>query len=204
MIKRLLTIYLPAAAVLTTATLAAVFLYNDVDPELEKVEFVVAKNAEKENTDRIAEDTEELRITNDELWEDETESDVSVETQHVASQVEGINRNDIRTTTIEQIEPVIVTASGPGVSIRCEVNSGEPKTAHQVMQQAADQCNFAYVTKQYASLGVFVDGIADVFSNKTAGLYWIFSVNGTKANVGVSSYQIQPGDSIAWNYEQEY
>ena len=72
------------------------------------------------------------------------------------------------------------------------------------MQQAADQCEIAYRTKQYASLGVFVDGIADVSSNKTAGLYWIFSVNGTKANVGVSSYQIQPGDSIAWNYEAEY
>lgn len=203
MIKRLLTIYLPAAAVLTTATLAAVFLYNDVDPELNDVEFVGAEKVEELSS-------EELRITNDELWEDETEPIEFVDTsRRDVSTGSGtfqpeVNRNDIRTTTIEQTKPVIVTASGPGVSIRCEVNSGEIKTAHQVMKQAADQCNFAYVTKNYSSLGVFVDGIAGLSSNKTAGLYWIFSVNGTKANVGVSSYQIQPGDSITWNYEAEY
>lgn len=200
MIKRLLTIYLPAAAVLTTATLAAVFLYNDVDPELNDVEFVRAEKVEELSS-------EELRITNDELWEDETESDVSVETQHVASQSDGVaeepSREQIRSAS-SQTEPVIVTASGPGVSIRCEILITETVMAHQVMRQAADQCNFGYQTKQYASLGVFVDGIAGVMSDTNAGMYWIFSVNGVKANVGVSSYQLQPGDELSWKYEQEY
>lgn len=203
MIKRLLNIYLPAAVVLTTATLAGVFLYSTNDPKLEDVEFVIAKNAEKENTDRIAEDTEELRMTSDELTEDDSESDESVEAYHGASQSEVPNRDDVRTVA-NQTEPVIVTVSGPGVSIRCEVHSDKNKTAHQVMKQAADQCSFSYQTKQHASLGVFVDGLEGVTSDTSAGMYWIYSVNGVKANVGVSSYQIQPGDTITWNYEQEY
>lgn len=203
MIKRLLTIYLPAVAVLTTATLAAVFLYNDVDPELEKVEFVVAENAEEENTDRIAENAEELRIDETEPVEfvDTSRRDVSTGSGTFRPEV---NRDDIRTTTIEQIEPVVITVSGPSISIRCEINPADATTVHQVMQQAAKLCDFSYQIKKYELLGVFVDGIGGVLSDKQAGRYWIFSVNGTKANVGVSSYQIQPGDSIAWNYEAEY
>lgn len=206
MIKRLLTFYLPAAAVLTTATLAAVFLYQERDPELTNVGFVIAEDTETENAKRIAENTEELRITNDELSEDETESDEFVVTPQVVSQSGETlepNRETIRSAS-NQTEPVIVTASGPGVSTRCEVSLDEAKTAHQVMQQAADQCQFGYQTKQYASLGVFVDGIAGVVSDKSAGLYWIFYVNGKKANVGVSSYVLQPGDELSWKFEQEY
>lgn len=200
MIKRLLTIYLPAAAVLATATLAAVFLYNDSDPELDDVVFIEDTDRIAENPPRLAElvegeaGAEELRI-------DETEPVEFVETYRSTSQSEITiepNRDDIRS------EPVIVTASGPGISIRCEINLVDVTTVHQVMQQAAKLCDFSYQIKKYESLGVFVDGLGGVRSDNQAGRYWIFSVNGTKANVGVSSYQIQPGDSIAWNYEAEY
>lgn len=202
MIQRFLTVYLPAAVVLTIATTAAVFLYRDADPELEEVGFVTAEN--------------ELRITNDELdatvgaihelpqqSDDAIESDVSVETYHGTSPSQEINRPDIRTTA-EQTEPTVVTIGGPGASIRCEIDMTGPKTAHQVMQQAAEQCQFAYQTKRYASLGVFVDSIAGVTSDKSAGRYWIYYVNDVKAKVGVSSYQVQPGDVVSWRYEQEY
>ncbi|EKD79614.1 MAG: hypothetical protein ACD_41C00025G0005 [uncultured bacterium] len=201
MIKRLLTIYLPAVVVLATATLAAVFLFKEADPELDNVEFVTAENTEIEERNRITENAEEdveraeeLRITNNELWED------TVTTEQVAA-TETIDRSDARTAAIQ---PTVIIISGPGVSIRCELNLVSANTAHQVMQQAAHQCGFSYQTTQHASLGTFVEGLGGVVSDKKTGLYWIYSVNGDKANVGVSSYQLQPGDTLSWNYEQEY
>ena len=202
MIKRLLTIYVPAAVVLATATLAAVFLFKDADPELENVEFVTTENAEIEEGNRITENAEEAEIV--QIFSPEADTAVGVIQELPLQFEESSDRTNIRSVTVEQIEPVIVMISGPGVSIRCELEAVENETVHQVMKQAADQCGFSYQTTQHASFGVFVEGLGGVASDKKAGLYWIYSVNGVKANVGVSSYPITPGDIVSWNYEPEY
>ena len=206
MIKRLLTIYFPAAAVLTIGTLAAVFLFQSPDPELEQVEFVTTTedvSVEQAELRQPEADPPVAEMTNDELRVDVPESAESVETYHGTSQTEeeSIDRNDIR---IEAIQPIVITISGPGVSVRCEVNLAAAAMAHDVMQQAADQCGFSYQTKNYSSLGVFVDALGGVTSDTSGGRYWIFYVNGTKDNVGVSSYPLQPGDTITWKFEDEY
>ena len=52
MITPLLPLSLPAVVVLATATLAAVFLFKEADPELDNVEFVTAENTEIEERDK--------------------------------------------------------------------------------------------------------------------------------------------------------
>lgn len=192
MIQKLLTIYLPAAAVLSIVTVAGVFLYQTNDPELEEVEFITPTEV------RIAESAEQKP--------EDTEVGIAENTEEAPEDTEGIAEHNEITEDAEKIavELTTVVISGPGVSERCELELSEPETAHQVMQQAAEQCGFSYQWKKYASLGVFVDALAGVTTNKTKGKYWIYYVNGTKANVGVSSYTIVSGDELLWKYEQEY
>ncbi len=210
MIQRLLTLYLPAAAVVTIATVAGVFLYQTNDPELEEVAFVAATNdvgitetAEQTSEDAEAEGEGEGIIGDTEVGIAE-HNEITVDAEGIAESAEQ-KPEDTETVVVEPtVELTVVTISGPGVSKRCELELTEAKTAHQVMKQAADQCDFSYQWEKYASLGVFVDGLGGVLSDKSAGVYWIYYVNGTKANVGVSSYTIASGDELLWKYEQEY
>jgi flavin-dependent dehydrogenase len=103
-----------------------------------------------------------------------------------------------------QVPEIVVTVSGPGVAVRCPVEFSAEITVHQLMRQASKQCDFSYTVKEFTSLGVFVDELDGVQSDKQQGKYWIYYVNAKKANVGVSSYRVQAEDVIAWKYEQEY
>ena len=59
--------------------------------------------------------------------------------------------------------------------------------------------NFSFHSKDYSSLGSFVDEINGV--KGTPGNYWLYYVNGKKASVGVSKYIIKEGDKIVWKQE---
>lgn len=68
--------------------------------------------------------------------------------------------------------------------------------------------NTASVPIQYKyfghDLGYFVEAIDNIRNNPRAGMYWVYSINGTKASTGISTYIIQPHDYIHWTYEASY
>ena len=61
-----------------------------------------------------------------------------------------------------------------------------------------DSFNFKY--KEYTGLGIFINEINGLKGGGDG--YWIYSVNGKEATVGVSNYKINNGDIISWKYEK--
>ena len=78
----------------------------------------------------------------------------------------------------------------------------ENSTVDAAMRWASGQYKFSYVTKQFSGLGTFVDEINGVKSNSSAGMYWLYYVNGTPAATGVSGYILHDGDTITWKYQK--
>ncbi|MFA5937093.1 MAG: DUF4430 domain-containing protein [Candidatus Paceibacterota bacterium] len=53
--------------------------------------------------------------------------------------------------------------------------------------------------KNYYGMGMLIEEINGV---KNGDKNWIYYVNGKKATIGVSNYQIKPGDVVSWKYEK--
>ena len=67
--------------------------------------------------------------------------------------------------------------------------------------QTAKENGFSFQGREFPGLGFFVEEIAGKAQNPKEGMYWIYYVNGEKAQVGVSSYIIQDNDVITFKYE---
>jgi hypothetical protein len=83
-----------------------------------------------------------------------------------------------------------------------DVNIKEGSTVYDAMNiaQSLVENNFSFKSKEYPSLGIFVGEINGKKGGE--GGYWIYSVNGEEANVGVSNYKVNNGDIISWKYEK--
>jgi len=79
----------------------------------------------------------------------------------------------------------------------------EQSTAYDLMTQLARHGDFTFSGKDYGALGFFVEEINGKKQNPRGGEYWIYSINGEKANVGISTYVLQTNDIISWRYEKE-
>jgi hypothetical protein len=59
--------------------------------------------------------------------------------------------------------------------------------------------NFSFKSSTYSSMGQFVTEINSIKS--TNEYFWVYYVNDTQANLGVSNYKIKSGDTIQWKLE---
>lgn len=222
--KRLVTIYLPMTIVLAVATWAGLELWHDQDATLNEVEFIVpaamdtlVNQAELETTpstivETTTQTTVEPSVVSTEAAEPTTTPTTSANTTPTTaiSQTATSQANTEATAPKETTEEtavsaqIVVTVSGPGVTQRCEVPVSGSMNVHQLMKQASAQCKFSYRVKDFTSLGAFVDELGGLVSDQKNGKFWIYYVNGKKANIGVSGYTAQPDDVVAWVYEQEY
>jgi len=71
-------------------------------------------------------------------------------------------------------------------------------SVYQFMEklQKEGKINFKDIT--YSGMGKFVE---EINGTKNGDKYWIYYVNGKKANIGVSNYKIKTGDVVSWKYE---
>ncbi len=74
-------------------------------------------------------------------------------------------------------------------------------SVYEVMKQLNDSGKIKVDFKNYSGLGYFVDGIDGVKSDTLRGKYWIYYINGAKAQVGISTYELNSKDIITWKYE---
>ena len=70
----------------------------------------------------------------------------------------------------------------------------------QIQTESKIENSFSFKYKEHTGLGVFITEINNQIGGR--GGYWIYSVNGVEANVGVSNYKIKNGDIISWKYEK--
>ncbi len=117
---------------------------------------------------------------------------------------ESSNQNGVVTETtsdvvVEQMS-VELSSSGPGVSGSYTVIVDEGATVLEVMEQARMQ-GFIFVTTGFGGLGVYVDSVGGLQEDTRGSMYWVYSVNGAKATLGVSQMTLTDGDAISWVYE---
>lgn len=80
----------------------------------------------------------------------------------------------------------------------------EQSSVYDLMEKAREVHGILFGGREYTGIGFFVDEINGVKNNEGGNSkYWIYSINGQKAQVGISQYILQDGDIISWNYEDE-
>lgn len=73
-------------------------------------------------------------------------------------------------------------------------------SVYDAMKQLADAKKIEFSAKEYSGMGYFIEEINGV-KNGASNKYWIYSVNGQKAQIGISNYFIKSNDIISWSYE---
>lgn len=96
------------------------------------------------------------------------------------------------------------------IAVRLEVGGNvyetqipESSTVYQLLVQLQDQHQIGFDTKPFGSLGVYVSALNGVSENPLGRKFWIYYINGAKAHVGVSQYQLKPHDVISWKLEDQ-
>ena len=103
---------------------------------------------------------------------------------------------------IQQENLVEVTLEVGGSAYEVLVPQGS--TTYDLMQKAQAEGKFRFQGRDFPGLGFLVEEIQGQRQNPRQGMYWIYSINDKKAEVGVSNYILKPYDVITWKYEKEY
>ena len=133
--------------------------------------------------------------------------------------VEGIDRTEHGDGTLDSNKSVlsqgvsienVETSEETGIfsileagEARYEAEIPEGKTVYEFMEILRNAQGLRFNGKPFSGLGFFVEEINGVRNNPQARKYWVYYVNGKKANIGISQYIVQSHDIIEWKYEDE-
>ena len=98
-----------------------------------------------------------------------------------------------------QLIPVSLVVEGKSYEVKIVPGS----SVYNVLEAAKEQ-GFSFKGREFLGMGFFVEEVNGKAESNGQGMYWIYLVNSKKAEVGVSSYIIQPNDVITWSYEKSY
>jgi hypothetical protein len=76
-------------------------------------------------------------------------------------------------------------------------------SAYDLMVKAQESSSFTFRGQEFPSLGFFIQEIDGLEQSPRLGKYWIYYINGKKAEVGISAYTVNKHDIILWKYEDE-
>lgn len=74
-------------------------------------------------------------------------------------------------------------------------------TVYDAMEVLNQEKKLVVVFKTFAGMGAMVETIDGVANDTAANKFWLYYINGQSAQVGISSYVLQPKDVIEWKYE---
>lgn len=80
-------------------------------------------------------------------------------------------------------------------------NQKTSTTVYDFMKQLQNDGKITFQERTYAGMGKLIYELNGVKNNGSQN--WIYYVNGGKAVVGVSNYQIKPGDVVSWKFEED-
>ena len=76
-------------------------------------------------------------------------------------------------------------------------------TAFDVLKSVVDANNLNLGFKDYGkSMGIFIESIGDVGKDPAGKKWWQYWVNNSYSQVGVSNYNVKPGDVIEFKFIQ--
>lgn len=119
------------------------------------------------------------------------------------------NNSTVATTSSESLDTTKEKGIDLGVETTFFINNQSytvnviPGTSVYDAMRILDGNKISVKFKSYSGLGYFVDGINGQNSDTLGGHYWIYYINGAKAQIGISSYILKPHDIITWKYEAQ-
>lgn len=78
----------------------------------------------------------------------------------------------------------------------------EGETLYQGMRRLETTSGLTIQGKNFSGIGFFIDELNGIKNG--GGKYWVYSVNGAKATLGVEAYRPKPGERIVWTFEESY
>jgi len=108
------------------------------------------------------------------------------------------NLSTVVTKTNTPTQTTTTTLQINGVSYTDEITS--KMSVNDFMNKLQSEGKINFTEKYYLGMGNLVTGINGINNNGTQS--WIYYVNGVEAQVGVSTYKINPGDVVSWKYEK--
>ena len=79
----------------------------------------------------------------------------------------------------------------------------EGSSVYDLMVKARTTSDFTFRGQEFPGLGFFIQEINGLEQSPRLGKYWIYYINGKKAEVGISAYRVNNHDIISWRYEDE-
>ena len=83
------------------------------------------------------------------------------------------------------------------------VSLPEGSSAYDLMAKTQEISDFQFRGEEFPGLGFFIQEINSLEQSPRLGKYWIYYINGKKAEVGISVYTVNNHDIISWEYEDE-
>lgn len=84
-----------------------------------------------------------------------------------------------------------------------QVDVEQNSSVYDAMVKASKTSSLSFEGTQFAELGFFLEEINGLRQSSKLGKYWIYYINGQKAEVGISMYKLQAYDVISFKYENE-
>lgn len=113
------------------------------------------------------------------------------------------NNNSSEPTTTpaatETASTVRASITVDGATYNTEIAEGSTLLAF--MEKTQEETAFSFTGKNTEGIGFFVEEINGVTSTSEERSFWAYYVNGQQAQVGVSDYIVQSGDTIEWKKE---
>ena len=75
----------------------------------------------------------------------------------------------------------------------------EKESVYDFMFKLKKEGKIDFKDKTYSGMGKLIEEINGISNGDK---YWIYYVNGQKANIGISNYKIKAGDVVSWKYEK--
>jgi hypothetical protein len=98
----------------------------------------------------------------------------------------------------EEGQAITTTLQTNGVSYTDTITG--KMSVYDFMSQLRNEGKINFTEENYIGMGEFIKSINGIENNNS--LVWIYYVNGTEAQIGISNYKINPGDVVSWKYEK--
>ena len=120
---------------------------------------------------------------------------IFVFTKDIGQDTSSISSSSPATTQKEERTEAFLEIEGKKLGMKIE----EKESVYDFMFKLKKEGKIDFKDKTYSGMGKLIEEINGISNGDK---YWIYYVNGQKANIGISNYKIKAGDVVSWKYEK--
>lgn len=118
----------------------------------------------------------------------------------------GLNKSRVETPKEEEQTPqgimvdLMLDFGNGQVKTFSQVNLPEDSTVFDLLKKVTTENNLSLESKDYGSMGVFIESIGEAKSDLASDKFWQYWVNNKYSQMGSSSYKLKSGDLVEWKF----